>query len=266
MLPQRREWPATAEGLADVQDRLAVAAGAALAADEWLPSDAPVLAGCFVVHPRGTRGRGRAGDPVWAAAVAWRPAGGGEPSPRGSDRHLRRRPAAGVPARRADDVLSQAVVVDTAPAPYVPGLLALRDGPVLTAALAGLVVRPELVLLDATGLDHQRGAGLAVHLGAMAAVPTVGITRRPLVAAGPQPGRRRGAVSPLWLAGRCVAYWVCTRTGARPLVAHAGWRTSPETAARVALLASTPAARTPVPLQEARRVAREARGGSSVRG
>jgi deoxyribonuclease V len=52
---------------------------------------------------------------------------------------------------------------------------------------------------------------------------------------------------------------VCTRNGARPLVAHAGWRISPETAVDVVLETSTPAARTPVPLQEARRVAREAR-------
>jgi len=42
-------------------------------------------------------------------------------------------------------------------------------------------------------------------------------------------------------------------------VAHAGWRTTAETAAAVVLAASSGAARTPVPLQEARRVAREAR-------
>jgi deoxyribonuclease V len=52
---------------------------------------------------------------------------------------------------------------------------------------------------------------------------------------------------------------VCTRTGARPVVAHAGWRTDVETAVAVALASSTEGARAPVPLQEARRVAREAR-------
>jgi deoxyribonuclease V len=56
-----------------------------------------------------------------------------------------------------------------------------------------------------------------------------------------------------------VARWVCTRDRSRPVLAHAGWRTDAATAARLVLLASTPAARTPVPLQEARRVAREAR-------
>jgi deoxyribonuclease V len=61
------------------------------------------------------------------------------------------------------------------------------------------------------------------------------------------------------LEGRRVGFWVCTRTGVRPVVAHAGWRTTPEAAAQVILAASTEGARTPIPLQEARRVAREAR-------
>lgn len=180
------------------------------------------------------------------------------------DRHLRGASGPGRP-RQADDVLVQAVVAARVPTSYVPGLLAGREGPILAAALAALDPRPELLLVDESGLDHPRGAGLAVHLGAVLGLPTVGVTRRPLVAAGEQPELRRGSVAPLQLGGRCVAFWVCTKTGARPLVAHAGWRTSPETAFRVVLHASTPAARTPIPLQEARRVAREARSLVRVR-
>jgi deoxyribonuclease V len=58
---------------------------------------------------------------------------------------------------------------------------------------------------------------------------------------------------------RCVGFWVRTKTGARPVLAHGAWRTSPEIAAETVLASSTEVARTPVPLQEARRVAREAR-------
>ena len=246
MPPTDWGWPPSADELVGLQFRLAEAA--ALAADDgWQPSGAPlVVGGCYVVHPRGTAGPGRQGDRAWAAAVAWRQDGRRDGRRDGSP-------------RRAGDVLARVVVTGRAPAPYVPGLLASRDGPVLVAALEGLPVRPDVVLVDASGLDHPRGAGLAVHLGAATGLATVGITRRPLVATGDQPELRRGTTTPLWLGGRCVAFWVCTRTGARPLVAHAGWRTSPDTAARLALESSTPAARTPVPLQEARRAAREAR-------
>jgi deoxyribonuclease V len=131
---------------------------------------------------------------------------------------------------------------------------------VLSNAVAALDIAPDVLLVDATGVDHPRRAGLAVHLGAVTGVPTVGVTQQPLVAAGPVPEElRRGETAPLTLDGRCVGYWVCTHTGARPVVAHAGWRTTPETAAQTVLAASTEGARTPVPLQEARRVAREAR-------
>jgi deoxyribonuclease V len=79
------------------------------------------------------------------------------------------------------------------------------------------------------------------------------------VATGELPPSVRGAWRPVHLHGRTVGRWVCTRSGARPVLAHAGWRTDPDTAAGLVLSVSTPAARTPVPLEEARRVAREAR-------
>jgi deoxyribonuclease V len=151
------------------------------------------------------------------------------------------------------------VAAERVPSAYVPGLLARREGHVLASAVSGLQPLPEVFLVDATGVDHPRRAGLAVHLGAVVGAATVGVTHRPLAASGPVPELRRGARTPVRIGDRCVGYWVCTKTGARPIVAHAGWRTSPETAAQTVLAASTEAARTPVPLQEARRVAREAR-------
>jgi deoxyribonuclease V len=237
-------------------------AASARATDPWrMPSDpeAPVaFGGCFLAFARGQAGPGHAGDLGWAAAVVW----SGPAAVRKGDRHLRGVPAGGAP-RRADDVRVQAVVAGRVGASYAPGLLALREGPILAAAVAELMLAGaalDVLLVDATGADHPRRAGLAVHLGAVTGVPTIGVTHRPLVAAGDLPGEfRRGAIAPVTVNGDLVGSWVCTRDRARPVVAHAGWRTTAETAVEVALAASTPAARTPVPLQEARRVAREAR-------
>jgi deoxyribonuclease V len=258
-------WPESDQALVELQGRLANAAASALATEPWLPSGKRlVLGGCFVAYARGGTGPGQPGDEAWAAAVAWRGDVLGQGTRR-TDHHLRGAVMLGQP-RQADDVLAQSIVASRVASSYLPGLLARREGAILAAAVAALDVRPELLLVDASGLDHPRGAGLAIHLGAVADLPTVGVTRQPLVAVGDQPDLRRGSVSPLVVDGRCVAFWVCTRTGARPIVAHAGWRTSPETASRVVLDASTQAARTPVPLQEARRVAREARSlGLSLR-
>jgi deoxyribonuclease V len=269
-------FPAEADELRALQDQLRDRAAEAVAADPFRPSEAAsgpatLIGGCFVAFARGEAGPGQPGDRAFAAAVVWEP---------GHDALLRRG-RGGVPTRsegralrgtrrdkprQAVDVVDQAVVRAAVGAAYAPGLLALREGPVLAAAVAALARRPDVLLVDASGADHPRRAGLAVHLGWALGLPTVGITRRPLRAT---PDRAltdsrpaapaRGWSAPLFLDGDVVAALVCTRTGARPVVAHAGWRTDVETAVAVALAASTEGARAPVPLQEARRVAREAR-------
>jgi deoxyribonuclease V len=257
-------WPGEADGLVVLQEQLGFWAAEAVGTAPFRLPAAPLIGGCFVAYARGEAGPGRPGDRAFAAALVWEP----------GNEALLRRDRGGVPARseeralkgttrteprRAADVVEQAVVQQAVGAAYVPGLLALREGPVLAAAVAALERRPDVLLVDASGLDHPRRAGLAVHLGWAVGIPTVGITRRSLRASGNEPEPVRGAWTPLTFDGVVVAASVCTRSGARPVVAHAGWRTDVETAVGVALAASTEGARAPVPLQEARRVAREAR-------
>jgi deoxyribonuclease V len=119
---------------------------------------------------------------------------------------------------------------------------------------------PDVLVVDATGRDHPRRAGVALQLGAVLDLPTVGVTHRPLSAEGESPPNERGARSPLVLDGELVGYWLRTRPGTRPLAVHAGWRTDADTA--VAVVLSTSRVRTPEPLRRARRGAREARAAS----
>ena len=225
-------WPTSAEELAAEQERLA-----GLRPAPWLPGPPAAFGGCFVCFGRGAGGAGSPGDPGWAASCLL-------------DDRLR--PAAA------------AVVTGGAGGPYRPGLLALREGPLLAEAVAGLPHPPEVLIVNATGRDHPRRAGLALHLGAVLGIPTVGVTHRPLRAAGPPPGPARGATAPLTLGGEVVGMWVRTRPNARPLVAHAAWRTSPETAA-AAVMAAAAGFRSPEPLRQARRLARRARSDAGDR-
>jgi deoxyribonuclease V len=212
-------WPLTREELIEEQQRLA-----ALGLAGWRFEPEARIGGVFVCFARGQSGTGQAGEPAWAAACIGR---------------------------------GTAVVPGHASAPYEPGLLALREGALLEAAVRALPARPDVLLVDATGRDHPRRAGLALQLGAVLELPTVGVTHRPLVAEGEWPADERGARSPLLLGGEPVGYWLRTRADTRPLAVHAAWRTDPDTAAAVVLSASR--ARTPEPLRRARRRAREAR-------
>jgi deoxyribonuclease V len=209
----------TREDLIEEQFRLA-----ALEAEPWRLDPNARIGGVFVCFARGKSGPGRAGDPAWAAA----------------------------------SVDAETVVAPGhAGAPYEPGVLALREGPLLEAAVRALPQAPDVVLVDATGRDHPRRAGLALHLGAVLELPTVGVTHRPLMAEGDWPPDVRGARSPLLHERELVGYWLRTRAGTRPLAVHAAWRTDPDIAAQVVL--ATCRARTPEPLRRARRRAREAR-------
>jgi deoxyribonuclease V len=212
-------WPLTREELIEEQSRLA-----ALGPATWRFEPDAQIGGVFVCFARGKSGPGQAGDPAWTAACVGR---------------------------------GTAVLAGHAGAPYEPGLLALREGALLEAAVRALPKLPDLLLVDATGRDHPRGAGLALQLGLVLGLPTVGVTHRPLVAEGQWPADERGARSPLLLRGDLVGYWLRTAAGRRPLAVHAAWRTDPETAADVVLSASR--TRTPEPLRRARRRAREAR-------
>ncbi len=222
-------WPADPEALVAAQRTLAEGAPT-----PWHPAAETLVAACWVCFPRGLTGRGSVDDEAWAAAVVM----------------------------REGRVVEQQVVHGRAGAPYQPGLLALRLGPLMAHAVRTLTTRPEVVMLDASGRDHPRRAGLALHLGAVLDVPTVGVTHRPLLAQGDWPEDVQGATSALRIGDTVVARWVRTRAGARPLVVHPGWAVDLDTAVEV-VLSTTSGRRTPEPLRRARHLARRARAAAS---
>jgi deoxyribonuclease V len=241
--PAPYQWPETATALEAEQE--SIAAAAALA-EPWHPSpDRPLLvAATFIAYRRGIVGMGARGDPAWIAAVAF----------------------------QGKRMVASLTLRGQAGAPYQPGLLALREGALVEVALRCLPLTPEVALVDATGLDHPRRAGLALHVGAVLGLPTIGVTDRPLLAAAgaghqarrddlgrtPFPDASQGAWAPLMRDGELVGYLLRTRRSVKPLVVHAGWRTTPEVARDVAL-SLTAGSRTPEPMRQARRLARVAR-------
>jgi deoxyribonuclease V len=219
-------WPPDADSLIAYQERLAAAAS-----ERWIfDPDTASIGGCWVCFPRGLVGPGSDHDPAWSAAVVM----------------------------FAGRVVEQRVISGTAGASYVPGLLALRLGPLMGQVVRALSGRPDVLLLDATARDHPRRAGLALHLGAELDIPTIGVTHRPLVAAGDWPGDQRGASSPLRIGDSIVGCWLRTQPGVRPLAIHPGWRIDLATAVELIIML-TKRRRTPEPLRRGRQLARRTR-------
>ena len=219
-------WPSDADSLIARQRELATTS------PEPQPFDptTAIIGGCWVCFPRGLVGPGSDHDPAWSAAVIMR---GGR-------------------------MLERQVISGTAGASYLPGLMALRLGPLMEEAVRALSDRPQVLLLDATAHDHPRRAGLALHLGAELDIPTIGVTHRPLIAGGEWPSDQRGATSPLRIDDAVVGCWLRTQPGVRPLAVHPGWRIDLATAVELVTLL-TRRRRTPEPLRRARQLARRAR-------
>jgi len=61
--------------------------------------------------------------------------------------------------------------------PYLPGLLAFREGPAVVRAIRGLRVKNYVCLVDAHGIAHPRKFGLACYVGLALDQPTIGVAK-----------------------------------------------------------------------------------------
>lgn len=82
--------------------------------------------------------------------------------------------------------------------PYVPGLLAFREGPAVLAAWEKLQTKPDLLMFDGQGIAHPRGIGIASQMGLWLERPSIGVAKSRLYGgfAAP-PGPRRGEAAEL---------------------------------------------------------------------
>jgi deoxyribonuclease V len=181
-------WPTTTHELIRLQQALGE-----MTPERWQPPTTMLRFGaCFVCFER-AHGAGAAGDRGIAGAAVTH----------------RRRLLAGVTSS------------GPAGGPYLPTLLALREGPLLEQA------RPRPA-------GHPQGAGGQCHRPrpspprrpraaswGLLGLPTVGVTTRPLVAQGAWPADQRAATAPL----RWVARW--SATGSGPGRGPGRWRSMP---------------------------------------
>ncbi|MEE9166181.1 MAG: deoxyribonuclease V [Candidatus Neomarinimicrobiota bacterium] len=119
--------------------------------------------------------------------------------------------------------------------PYVPGLLAFREGPPVLSAWEKLKKKPDVILFDAHGFAHPRRFGLACHLGVILDVPSAGCAKSVLVGSYSEPGLTAGEFSPLLDGGEEVGAAVRTRDGVSPVFVTVGHRVDLASAIKLAL-------------------------------
>lgn len=123
--------------------------------------------------------------------------------------------------------------------PYVPGLLAFRELPLLLEAVGRLATRPELVVCDGYGVAHPRRFGLACHVGVLLDVPAFGVAKSEFIGTCTEPGPRRGEWSPLVEGDEVLGRAVRTQTEVRPVYVSVGHRIGLPDATDLAIRLST---------------------------
>ncbi|WP_435094377.1 endonuclease V [Halorubrum sp. N11] len=96
-------------------------------------------------------------------------------------------------AIRDGDVIEYASATTPLSIPYIPGLLAFREGDPMLAALDALEAEPDLLVCDGSGRIHFREAGIATHVGVLLDVPSVGVAKSLLCGAPAEPTGERPA-------------------------------------------------------------------------
>lgn len=123
--------------------------------------------------------------------------------------------------------------------PYVPGLLAFREIPAVVGALEKIESEVDALILDAHGLAHPRGMGLASHLGLFVDVPTVGCAKSRLVGEHEEPGPEKGSQTDLVYRKKVVGKVVRTRARVSPVYVSVGNRIDLDSAVELVLACCT---------------------------
>lgn len=129
---------------------------------------------------------------------------------------------------RFPDLTLQESVVIRRPTtfPYVPGLLAFREVPVVMEALAELKTKPDLLPCDGNGYIHPRRCGFACHLGIVSGLPSIGVAKAPYLGEHEPVAEHRGAWQPIRDNGEVIGAIVRTQSNIKPIYVSIGHRIS----------------------------------------
>lgn len=123
--------------------------------------------------------------------------------------------------------------------PYIPGLLAFREMPVILDALQKLTRPPDVLMMDGHGFAHPRRFGIACYLGVALDKPTIGCAKSILVGHADPPENRVGAWTPLLdkdeIIGAALRTKLNTKRVVNPLYVSVGHRVTLQTACALIL-------------------------------
>lgn len=119
--------------------------------------------------------------------------------------------------------------------PYIPGLLAFREGPAIIKTYHKLQEKPDVLILDGQGIAHPRGFGIASYVGVLLDIPTIGIAKKKLYGTYNEPKDIAGSYEPLIAKnGEQIGVVLKTRINTKPVFVSIGHKIDLPTSIEVA--------------------------------
>lgn len=106
--------------------------------------------------------------------------------------------------------------------PYVPGYLAFREVPALVEVINQLPVKPDVIMVDGHGIAHPRRMGIATHLGAVNAIPTMGCAKKKLYGNYVEPELLKGSYTALRAKDETIGYVLRSKNKVKPVFISPG--------------------------------------------
>lgn len=123
--------------------------------------------------------------------------------------------------------------------PYIPGLLAFREGPAIIETFRKLKNKPDVLMIDGQGIAHPRGTGIACHVGVLLDIPSFGVAKKRLYGTYEEPGVTKGSFSQLFSKdGKVIGAVLRTRDNVKPVFVSVGHKTDLESALEISLTCS----------------------------
>lgn len=134
--------------------------------------------------------------------------------------------------------------------PYIPGLLSFRESPILLKAFAKIKSEPDVIILDAQGIAHPRGIGLASHIGLLLDKSSIGCAKTRLIGEYNEVGGEAGSHSQLTVKDKIVGAVLRTRKNVKPVFVSPGHKIDLKTSIAI-ILKSCRGYRLPEPIRQA---------------
>lgn len=120
--------------------------------------------------------------------------------------------------------------------PYIPGLLAFREGPAIIKTYNKLKQKPDVLIFDGQGIAHPRGFGIACFVGVLLDIVTMGIRKSRLYGTYQEPQNELGSCESLFSkSGEEIGVVLRTKNQTKPVFVSIGNKIDLATSVDIAL-------------------------------